>query len=231
MAADVPAAAHVHEVELKLAVLGNSSVGKSCLLSRLCFGRFPVAGTMLSTVGVDFAIKTLQVDGVNCRLTVWDTAGQERFRSISSSFYRSTHGLAICYSCGDRDTFAAIESWLLDIASNTEVSSVPLVLIATKADLSADSVQVLHSEGAALASRHGIPFFSTSALTGLHVDSAFRALARAVLASGGGKRRQHGHRYGASPQDASSFAREVEDAARITLSAAASGGRSWLSRC
>ncbi|EFX60106.1 hypothetical protein DAPPUDRAFT_9923, partial [Daphnia pulex] len=78
---------------LKLLIIGDSGVGKSCILSRYCDNKFTEA--FYNTIGVDFKTKTQLVDGKKCKLQIWDTAGQERFRTITSNYYKGAHGILI----------------------------------------------------------------------------------------------------------------------------------------
>jgi len=92
----------------KIVLVGNAGVGKTCLVRRFTQGVFP--GGQGATIGVDFMIKTLTVNGIRVKLQIWDTAGQERFRSITQSYYRSAHSLILVYDISSQPSFDALPS-------------------------------------------------------------------------------------------------------------------------
>ena len=92
----------------KLLIIGDSGVGKSCLLLRFADGTY--TDSYISTIGVDFKIHTVNLDGKIIKLQIWDTAGQERFRTITSSYYRGAHGIIVVYDVTDQDTFSKLLS-------------------------------------------------------------------------------------------------------------------------
>ena len=97
----------------KLLLIGDSGVGKSCLLLR--FADDTYTESYISTIGVDFKIRTIELDGKTIKLQIWDTAGQERFRTITSSYYRGAHGIIIVYDVTDRDSFDSVKYWMQEV--------------------------------------------------------------------------------------------------------------------
>lgn len=94
-------------------------VGKSCLLLRFADNTF--SGSYITTIGVDFKIRTLDVNGERVKLQIWDTAGQERFRTITSTYYRGTHGVIVVYDVTNGESFANVKRWLHEIEQNCDV--------------------------------------------------------------------------------------------------------------
>ncbi|XP_022450237.1 ras-related protein Rab-26 isoform X8 [Delphinapterus leucas] len=97
-----------YDVAFKVMLVGDSGVGKTCLLVRFKDGAF-LAGTFISTVGIDFRNKVLDVDGMKVKLQIWDTAGQERFRSVTHAYYRDAHALLLLYDVTNKASFDSIQ--------------------------------------------------------------------------------------------------------------------------
>mmetsp|Transcript_49208 Transcript_49208/g.71860 ORF Transcript_49208/g.71860 Transcript_49208/m.71860 type:complete len:109 (+) Transcript_49208:102-428(+) len=97
----------------KLLLIGDSGVGKSCLLLR--FADDTYTESYISTIGVDFKIRTITQDSKTVKLQIWDTAGQERFRTITSSYYRGAHGIIVVYDVTDMESFNNVKQWLHEI--------------------------------------------------------------------------------------------------------------------
>merc|ERR1712199_136064 len=116
----------------KLLLIGDSGVGKSCLLLR--FADDTYAESYISTIGVDFKIRTIQLDGKTIKLQIWDTAGQERFRTITSSYYRGAHGIIVVYDITDADSFGNVKQWLEEI-QRYACEGVNKLMVGNKCDL------------------------------------------------------------------------------------------------
>ncbi|XP_067390208.1 ras-related protein Rab-26 isoform X2 [Emydura macquarii macquarii] len=119
-----------YDVAFKVMLVGDSGVGKTCLLVRFKDGAF-LAGSFISTVGIDFRNKVLNVDGVKVKLQIWDTAGQERFRNVTHAYYRDAHALLLLYDVTNRASFDNIQAWLTEIHEYAQ-QDVVLMLLGNK---------------------------------------------------------------------------------------------------
>eukprot|EP00754_Rhynchopus_humris_P043365 Rhum_TRINITY_DN3175_c0_g1::Rhum_TRINITY_DN3175_c0_g1_i1::g.9865::m.9865 len=155
---------------LKLLLVGDSLVGKSCLITRYADDCFEA--NFIATIGVDFKVKTVDVgDGKLAKLQIWDTAGQERFSNITRSYYRGSDAILIVYDVTNRDSFTHVSKWMRELQEHSEETSVR-ILVGNKADLAERRV-VSSEEGARAAAAASMQFFETSALTGANVSEAF----------------------------------------------------------
>ena len=103
------AAARPFDLQIKLLMIGDSAVGKTSLLLRYANDTF--SSTFITTIGIDFKIKTVDLDGRRVKLQIWDTAGQEQFRSMMYSYYKGAHGVVLVYDVTSRETFDSIAHW------------------------------------------------------------------------------------------------------------------------
>lgn len=129
----------------------------------------------ISTIGVDFKIRTVEQDGKTIKLQIWDTAGQERFRTITSSYYRGAHGIIVVYDVTDQESFNNVKQWLNEIDRYAS-ENVNKLLVGNKCDLAENRV-VSYEAGKALADDIGIPFLETSAKDATNVEKAFMTMA------------------------------------------------------
>ncbi|PKU79279.1 ras-related protein RIC2 [Dendrobium catenatum] len=153
----------------KLVLIGDSGVGKSNLLSRFTRNEFNLESK--STIGVEFATKSLNVDGKIIKAQIWDTAGQERYRAITSAYYRGAVGALLVFDVTRRATFENIERWLRELREHTDPNIV-VMLVGNKSDLR-HLVAVSTDDGKALAERESLFFMETSALESTNVENAF----------------------------------------------------------
>ncbi|KAL9634504.1 MAG: hypothetical protein Q9204_002975 [Flavoplaca sp. TL-2023a] len=160
----------------KLLLIGDSGVGKSCLLLR--FADDTYTESYISTIGVDFKIRTIELDGKTVKLQIWDTAGQERFRTITSSYYRGAHGICVVYDVTDMDSFNNVKQWLQEI-DRYATEGVNKLLVGNKSDMS-DKKVVDYTVAKEFADSLGIPFLETSAKNASNVEQAFLTMARQI---------------------------------------------------
>ncbi|EPS58968.1 hypothetical protein M569_15844 [Genlisea aurea] len=153
----------------KLVLIGDSGVGKSNLLSRFTKNEFNLESK--STIGVEFATRTLRIDGKVIKAQIWDTAGQERYRAITSAYYRGAVGALLVYDVTRRATFENAVRWLKELRDHTDPNTV-VMLIGNKSDLR-HLVAVSTEDGRQLAERESLYFMETSALEATNVDNAF----------------------------------------------------------
>ncbi|RVE65193.1 hypothetical protein OJAV_G00134130 [Oryzias javanicus] len=160
----------------KLLLIGDSGVGKSCLLLR--FADDTYTESYISTIGVDFKIRTIDMDGKTVKLQIWDTAGQERFRTITSSYYRGAHGIIIVYDVTEQESFNNVRQWLDEI-DRYACENVSRLLVGNKSDLVGKKV-VDAATAQDLASSLKIPFLETSAKSSDNVEKAFLTMASEI---------------------------------------------------
>lgn len=179
--------------EYKIVLIGDSSVGKTAIINRFSDNTF--TESLMSTIGVDFRYKDVDIDGTKVRLQIWDTAGQERFRSVSKNFYRGAHGVVVVYAINDIKSFQSIRVWLTEIeknvgtnvpinsaASTTSSPSVIKYVIGNKADLE-DQRVVNERTGMNEAVTYDAKFMETSAKTSKNIDELFNDITRDIKAS------------------------------------------------
>ncbi|KAL5469456.1 hypothetical protein EMCRGX_G030712 [Ephydatia muelleri] len=168
--------AKTYDYLFKLLLIGDSGVGKTCILVR--FSEDAFNSTFISTIGIDFKIRTVDIDGRKIKLQIWDTAGQERFRTITTAYYRGAMGIMLVYDVTSEKSFDNIRNWIRNIEENA-ASDVEKMILGNKCDLG-DSRMVSKERGQLLADEHGVKFMETSAKSGLNVESAFTALAKDI---------------------------------------------------
>ncbi|KAL2096543.1 hypothetical protein ACEWY4_008691 [Coilia grayii] len=160
----------------KLLLIGDSGVGKSCLLLR--FADDTYTESYISTIGVDFKIRTIEMDGKTVKLQIWDTAGQERFRTITSSYYRGAHGIIIVYDVTDQESFNNVKQWLEEI-DRYACENVSKLLVGNKSDLASRKV-VDFTTAKEFATSLNIHILETSAKNASNVEKAFLTMASEI---------------------------------------------------
>ncbi|CAG8460079.1 11249_t:CDS:2 [Funneliformis mosseae] len=161
---------------IKLLLIGDSGVGKSCLLLRFSDDSF--TPSFITTIGIDFKIRTIELDGKRIKLQIWDTAGQERFRTITTAYYRGAMGILLVYDVTDERSFKNIRNWFSNIEQHAS-EGVNKILIGNKCDW-VEKKAITKEQGQALADEFGIKFLETSAKANINVEEAFFTLARDI---------------------------------------------------
>ena len=161
----------------KVLLLGNSDVGKSSLLLRYVDSVWNDA--FVPTIGVDFKVKTLNINDKKIKMQIWDTAGQERFRTVVATYFRGAHGILLLYDVTNKDSFKNLENWLIEIEKNAQ-EKVLKILIGNKCDLT-DDREITTEEGKAFALRNGMEFMETSAKMNTNVTEAFETLGKLMI--------------------------------------------------
>ena len=132
----------------------------------------------MPTIGVDFKIRTIDVDTKTVKLQIWDTAGQERFKTITSSYYKGAHGIIVTYDITNRDSFTAVQNWMAEVEKHAS-DNISRILVGNKSDLeSARAVST--EEGAELAEHYCVRFLETSAKDSKNVEQAFTLMTREI---------------------------------------------------
>ncbi|XP_049429480.1 ras and EF-hand domain-containing protein isoform X2 [Epinephelus fuscoguttatus] len=164
----------------RLVLAGDAGAGKSSFLLRLTLNEF--RGDIQTTLGVDFQIKRMLVDGEKTSLQIWDTAGQERFRSIARSYFRKAHGVLLLYDVTSESSFLNVRAWVDQIQDSTD-EKIPMCVIGNKVDLREELPEgscVSSMHGEKLAKAYGALFCETSAKEGTNVVETVLHLAREV---------------------------------------------------
>lgn len=183
----------------KILLIGDSGVGKSCLLMRFMDEKY--SETYISTIGVDFKIRTLHLDDKIIKMQIWDTAGQERFRTITSSYYRGAHGIIIVYDITDADSFDNVKYWLKEIGRYAN-KNVDILVVGNKLDLE-DRRKVPSYVLEEYTYQEDIDSFETSAKENKNVDVFFEKMAKKIM------RRMHSEELKAPPKQ-QIYTKEIE---------------------
>ena len=168
-------------VLLKVIILGDTWVGKTCLMNQYVKKKF--TNKYKATIGADFLNREVTVDNRQVTLQIWDTAGQERFQSLGVAYYRGADCCVLVYDITHPNSFRSLESWRDDFliqASPKDPDNFPFVLLGNKVDLDNRAVPTRRAQ-AWCDSNNNIPYFETSAKDAINVEQAFEAIARKAL--------------------------------------------------
>lgn len=163
---------HEYDYLFKIVLIGDSGVGKSNILSRFTRNEFCLESK--STIGVEFATRTLQIEGKTIKAQIWDTAGQERYRAITSAYYRGAVGALLVYDITKRQTFENVLRWLRELRDHAD-SNIVIMMAGNKSDLN-HLRSVAPEDAQMLAEKEGLSFLETSALEALNIENAFHTI-------------------------------------------------------
>lgn len=166
-----------YDLLFKLVLIGDTGVGKSCILLRFADDSF--TDSYITTIGVDFRFRTLTINNKSVKLQIWDTAGQERFRTITSAYYRGADGIVLCYDCTEPESFENIDDWLSEVSRYANENTCK-ILVGNKSDLETQKI-ISTEQGKRKANDLGIPFIETSAKDAINVEKAFILIAEQLL--------------------------------------------------
>ncbi|XP_053325802.1 ras-related protein Rab-3B [Spea bombifrons] len=156
----------------KLLIIGNSSVGKTSFLFRYADDTFTSA--FVSTVGIDFKVKTVYRNDKRVKLQIWDTAGQERYRTITTAYYRGAMGFILMYDITNEESYNAVQDWATQIKTYSW-DNAQVILVGNKCDMEDDRV-IAPEKGRHLADQLGFEFFEASAKENIQVKQVFERL-------------------------------------------------------
>jgi len=213
---------------IKLLLIGDSGVGKSCLLLRFSDDTFTT--NFITTIGIDFKIRTIELDGKRIKLQIWDTAGQERFRTITTAYYRGAMGILLTYDVTDENSFQNIRNWMKNIEEYA-AENVNKILIGNKCDLVEKKV-VDSQKGQQLAANYGIQFLETSAKNNINVEEAFISIARDIktrmIDSGDGEldgMMSNGNNSNSGSNSGGAYNNNNRDGGNIDIGSGGNGGK------
>ena len=157
----------------KILLLGDSAVGKSCLLLRYCDDKFQ--DLHLATIGLDFRLKTIHLENnKKVKVQIWDTAGQDRFLAITKNYYRGANGILLVFDVTDKTSFDHIKNWIEEAPEK-----IIIYLVGNKIDCTNNRI-ISNEEGNKLAKQFSLKYYETSAKTNENVDSTFLELIKEI---------------------------------------------------
>jgi len=162
----------IFDVILKVVLIGDSGVGKSNLLSRYTRNEFNMESK--STIGVEFATRSITIDGKQVKAQIWDTAGQERFRAITNTYYRGAVGALLVYDVSKLSSYEHVAQWLKELRDQGDPGLI-ILLIGNKSDL-VEQRAVTTEEARTFAAENSLEFMETSALNASNVEDAFTTI-------------------------------------------------------
>ena len=162
----------------KVLLLGNSCVGKTCILLR--FSEDSYTDNYEVTIGLNYRIKTINIDNNPIKMQIWDTSGEEKFKAIAKNFYRGAHGVLLVYDICEKKGFLDVKSWIEQIIENTDNDNIVMILCGNKIDKEKERI-ISKQEGENLAKSYGIPFFECSAKNNININEMFNTMAQNIF--------------------------------------------------
>ena len=166
-----------YDQKIKIMILGETLVGKTAIITR--YTKKVFAENYLTTVGIDFQNKQLNINGKKINVEIWDTAGQERFRNIAKTYFQSSDGFLLVYDITSKDSFNKLNDWYDQIKSNAPENS-KCIIAGNKSDLE-EKRQVKKEEGEKFASDNNLKFYETSAKDDKNINIVFELLSNEIV--------------------------------------------------
>ena len=172
-----------YDKTIQLLVIGDSSVGKTSLITRYTNGTFKEE--YLATVGLDYYSKVEAINNQTINIKLWDTAGQERYKALTQNYFRNAEGVLLTFDVTNTDSFNNLKDWIGSIKTNMESKNIflPLIIVGNKIDME-DAREINKEDAEKFVSDNSYKYFETSAKTGEGVDDAIRDLVNQVLEQG-----------------------------------------------
>ncbi|KAL7751762.1 hypothetical protein RI367_002761 [Sorochytrium milnesiophthora] len=199
---------------IKLLLIGDSGVGKSCILLRYTDNAYDDTDEPRATIGVDFKVQNANINGADFKVYIWDTAGQERYRTLTSSFYRGAQAVFVVFDLGSRETFEHIPSWFKEVDVYCSKKSVVKCLVGNKADT--PSRQVSYDEAKQYAESLGALYHEVSAKTNQGITDMFQDIITEVAKT---------------PHLSRSSTASSSSSSNVSLSQQPAKSGSWASMC
>ena len=165
------------EINIKIILIGDSSVGKTTLLYRYIDNEIP--DDIGQTLTLDNKVKTIDIKGLKTKIQIWDTAGQEKFNSLTKQLFRNTDGIIILFDLTNKKTFHSIKNWIEDVKNNSD-HKIKKLILGNKCDKK-DSIKVTNDDINNLLQKKKLKYMEVSALDGTNVEKAFDLLIRSII--------------------------------------------------
>ena len=168
----------------KVLLLGNSYVGKTCILLRFSEDIFKENYDV--TIGLNYRIKSMTVENNPIKMQIWDTSGEEKFKAIAKNFYRGAHGVLLVYDICQKNSFLDVKRWIEQIIENADNDDIVMILCGNKCDNEKER-KISKEEGENLAKNYGIPFFECSAKNNFNINEIFETMAQKIYTKVGNR--------------------------------------------